>query len=412
MTPKLIFWTVVVTIALNLGDAVCSGESIEAKRSGGAIVRTSVKLLTPKDGRDKRVARPLDEVSCSMFIPEGIEVLRGALYNPFYEDTVKQEHWRTTVAQWDFGLIGTNLFRVKNDEIGTTVLRSLKELASVSGHAEVEHLPLCVLGMSIGAGLTTRIVEAIPSRVIAAAPVCLEVGPREVNSYRVPMITVFGERDGKQMEILRRKLPEARAHGAQWAIAVQWRRRHEWHRANNLIMPLFGRVIEKRYPPGKLPLRECVELADYSENDGWLGDISAWNSDNPKIAPVRDKTIEASEACWLPDRYLASVWRAFVVANPKVRIVQPAGQADAKPFTAYSPAHVLEVGLEIDKGLPWERIELFDGDKLIGKFSGNPLKCKPKTMKPGIHSLIASATLETGQKILSNPNTIVVVDSK
>lgn len=148
-------------------------------------------------------------------------MIRGATLNAFYEPTVQQKHWRAAASCWGFAHIGTNLFRVRNDELRTTVLSALTTLAKVSEHPEVEHIPLCFHGMSIGGGLSSRLLEALPERTIAAVPVCLEVGPRDEASRRVPMVTIFGERDGRQMGILSAKLPAARADSARWAIAPQ-----------------------------------------------------------------------------------------------------------------------------------------------------------------------------------------------
>ena len=376
----------------------------------GRIVQVQVKLKTPKDGRDKRVARPLDEVSCSMFIPQGSGTLRGALFNPFYEDTVRQQHWRTAVNHWGFALIGTNLFRVRNDEIGLTVRNALNQLAKAGGHPEVSHFPLCVLGMSIGAGLTTRIVEAMPERVITAAPVCLEVGPRDAASERVPMITIFGEKDGRQMEKLTAKLPEARRNGAQWAIAVQWGQRHEWYRANNLVMPLFDRAIAKRYPASASPLDGPVQLIDYDPKNGWLGDIGTWHSQCPTIAPAGKTTIPAGRSCWLPDHYVASVWQAFVAKEPRIKIITPAGQGDGKPFAAYSSGSPISVTLAADPTCKTEHIDLYDGSERIGRCEGDPPNCVIKGLEAGVHALIARVTTSDGRQICSHPNTIVVVE--
>jgi len=46
------------------------------------------------------------------------------------------------------------------------------------------------------------------------------------------------------MEKLAGKSPIAGKEGALWATAVQWRRRHEFGRANNLFMPFLDRVIK------------------------------------------------------------------------------------------------------------------------------------------------------------------------
>ena len=211
------------------GNLLADDTAKIASGEDGDVYQVAVKLTTPKSGKDKRMPRPLDSVSCSVFIPKGVKRLRGATLNPFYEPTVKQQHWRAAAGLWEFAHIGFNFFGVKNDELGETTERALAALAGASGRAELADAPLCVHGMSIGGGLSSRLVEALPSRVIAAAPVCLEVGPRDKPSGGVPMITIFGERDGRQMEKLTEKLPLARAEQAQWAIAPQWGKKHEWH---------------------------------------------------------------------------------------------------------------------------------------------------------------------------------------
>lgn len=99
ISNSLLCTSLLMVLVLGGAPSLCAGKSIEVGSSKGSVVQTKVKLITPKDGKDKRVARPLDEVSCSMFLPDGIEVLRGAVYNPFYENTVHQEHWRTVVKK-------------------------------------------------------------------------------------------------------------------------------------------------------------------------------------------------------------------------------------------------------------------------------------------------------------------------
>jgi len=374
----------------------------------GRVYTVKVKLKTPKSGKDKRVARPLDEVSMSIYVPPGVRPVRGAVFNPFYEATVKQEHWRTAVGLWDFALIGTNFFRVRNDELGWTLRQGLKQLAEAAGRPEVAHAPLCLVGMSIGAGLSTRITEAMPERIIAAGPVCLEVGPRNDPSGRVPMITLFGERDGRQMEILARKLPEARARHAQWATAVQWRLRHDFARANNLLMPLFDHVIRYRHPAPAAPRTAPAKLRDYREADGWLGDPNTWGGSLPAVAPAKAFKGDATRACWLPDAYVAAVWQAFVVREPKLTIVEPTGQGDGKPFTACRARQAIRVRVRVADGTRPCKLVLNDGDRKLAEFPDGRRELTLDGLAPGVHALIAVATNPAGRKRLSRPNTILV----
>jgi hypothetical protein len=321
---------------------------------------------------------------------------------------VKQKHWRAAVSLWEFAHIGTNLFRVRNDELRTTVLNALKELALASSHPEVEHLPLCFHGMSIGGGLSSRLVEALPERTIAAAPVCLEVGPRDSLSHQVPMITIFGERDGRQMEILSEKLPAERAKGARWAISPQWGRKHEWHRASNLVMPFYDRTIRLRYPHSTDPLDGPVTLTACDEQSGWLGDCLSWRSTDAKVAAFQRYQGDRSQACWLPDQHVAAVWRSFVAYKSPLRIVAPKGMGDGEPFQTFAAGHSIAVTLDIFGDLQCEQIEVYDASRRLAVAEGSPPTAVLPGFERGIHTLFAEAQLTDGTRVVSPPNTIVV----
>lgn len=413
---RIVVQPVFPTIASLVFLAVIQMASAESEKNRpttqtatGALYRVAVKITTPKDGRDKRVSLPLDEVAYNMFVASDVKVIRGAVFNPFHENAALQEHWQTAAGLWDFAVIGTNLFRVKNEEVGLTTLAGLKELARASGHPEVEHMPLCVVGMSIGAGLSVRIAETLPERVIAGGPVCLEVGPRDAASMRIPMITIFGERDGKQMQLLADKLPVARRERAQWATAVQWRRRHEFFRANDLLMPLFDHAIRHRYPSGAAPLKGPVALNDYDEAQGWLGDPATWDGPLPRTAPVAEYQGDPSRACWLPDGYVAAVWQAFVTREPKLTITAPKGMGDGEPFAAHAASTPLDVTVSAAPDIKFRKIELLDGDRRLGEFTGTPPQLTLNHLAPGVLALIAAGTSESGDRAVSRPNTILVI---
>jgi hypothetical protein len=223
------------------------------------------------------------------------------------------------------------------------------------------------------------------------------------------MITIFGERDGRQMEKLAEKLPAARSEGAQWATAVQWRLRHDWARANNLVVPLFDHAIGHRYPRGRTPLNGPVALVDYRERSGWTGDPATWRSQAPHIAPVGEFKGDASKVCWLPDAYVAAVWQAFVVHEPELTIVAPKGFGDKQPFVPHPAGKPITLELQVAPDLEAKRIDLYDGDKRIATFAGSPPKATIEKPEPGVHALIAVATLDDVGRSLSRPNTILVV---
>jgi len=401
MSPRSRFIACFLSISIIATASAVRGEE-------GVIHTVNVKLATPKSGKDKRAPRPLDSVPFAMWTPPGVKTIRGAVFNPFYVDAVKQKHWRAACSQWDFALVSANYFGVKNDDFKPSLLSALKQLGETAGHPELEHIPFCYVGMSAGAGMSMRFVELLPDRSIAAGPVCLEVGPRDEASMHVPTITVFGERDGKQMEKLAAKLPAARQVAAHWTTAVQWGRRHEFGQANNLLMPFFDHVIRKRYSADLSPRNGPVALHACPACEGWLTDMSSWDSAWPTVVAAKDVTADTAKMGWLPDAYVAAVWRAFVAKGSPLRIVEPAGMGDGQPFVLHQPDDAILMKVKVKDDAVFKVIEWYDGDRKVAEMPGDRREAAPLKWSPGIHTLIAVGLRADGTRVASQPNTFIV----
>jgi hypothetical protein len=271
----------------------------------------------------------------------------------------------------------------------------------------LEHLPLCFIGMSRGGGMSMQLAELMPERTLASVPVCLEVGPSSQATRRLPVLTVFGEKDGSQMEKLLAKLPAERKEGARFGIAVQWNRKHEYALANNLSFVFFDDVISRRLPqqlePGK-----PVPLRDLPLEDGWLGDLDTWSKDGkiPTVAAWKDYAGDRTTACWLPSPRTAAVWRAFVGASRDVVIAEPPGLGDKQPFILQSSTKPVVTKVTVAKGIKPVRVTLWDAQEKLAEKTDGPWEFEV-TLKPGIHSLIATVEDATGRRS-SRPHTIVV----
>jgi hypothetical protein len=178
---------------LPLATAAAWGDDLTA--------RTTLSLKTPRS-RDPVLGGSRDKVFFSVWVPDGIKVVRGAVCNPFSKDEGVSKHWKAACRHWQFAYLQTDLDAVEKDAFLALFKAALPELAKKSGHPEVEHMPLCFIGMSRGGGMSTQLAELMPERTLAAVPVCLEVGPTSEAGRRIPILTVFGEKDGKQMEKL------------------------------------------------------------------------------------------------------------------------------------------------------------------------------------------------------------------
>lgn len=366
-----------------------------------AYFDTLVKLETPKQDGKRSTEGGLEHIPFRIWLPDGVATIRGITFNPFYTNAVTQKHWQAACRQWDFGILAANFFGAKQEEFPKLIDSALAEFARKSGHPELAGAKFCLVGMSAGAGMSVNIARLMPDRVIAAGPVCLEVGPRSPESMAIPMLTIFGERDGGQYEKLMARLPEAREQGARFGIAVQWRRKHEFARANNLLMPFFDAVIRRRLgKPGEA-------LRDFDERIGWLGNVAEWGEGIATIAPFDEYQGDKFKACWFPDATTAKAWQAFVTREPVLELKSPPGLGDGQPFILHEVGAPMTVEMKSNsKTDPSKLVEVFAGARRLGQLQNGTLEISFD--KPGIYPLLLQANAADGSKLLSRPNTLVV----
>jgi len=385
---------ILLAFLLATGAAVVGAEP--PAPTGDVTARVEYTLKTART-RDPVLGGPRDKVSVSVWIPDGVKTIRGGICNPFSKGDDVSKHWQAACRHWQFAYVQVDFDAVKKEEF-TLLTTGLTDLAKQTKHPELEHLPLCFTGMSRGGGMSMQLAELMPERTIACAPVCLEVGPGSDATRRVPVMTVFGEKDGSQMKLLLDKLPAERKLGARFGIAVQWNRKHEFALANNVSFVFFDDVISRRLPkqPGA---DKPTPLADIPLEDGWLGDPGTWGKDGkiPTVAAWKEYKGERD----------AAVWQAFVGASKDVTITEPPGLGDKQPFVLQSASKTVAVKLTLGDGVKPTRVVLWDADQRLAEKTEGPWTFEV-SLKPGIHSLIA--TVEDGGRRTSRPHTIVVAE--
>lgn len=402
-------FVVCMTTAFSLAEEPAPPPPLVFGKPGEAIYQCAIKLQTPKKSED-RIADGRHHVQLTLWLPENVKSIRGIYLAPFNPETVEKEQNRAICRHWQFAIVGTNLMRVSKEEFRPVLLSGLKELAALSKHPEVEHAPMVVASMSAGAGMTVNLAEQLPERMIACGPVCLEVGPQTARTKDVPMITIFGERDGRQMQQLEELLPKQRtSFDAAWAIAPQWRRKHEWGAANNLLWPFFDEVIQQRLPRDINLAQQPAELKPCAADQSWYADLAAYQQPLAPIASTADYKGDRAAACWFPGPRTAAVWQSFVVKEPKLKISQPLPQGDGKPLAVFKAGEPIEIKIDLlTKDQP-TTVWLYDADQKLQAMTctGNSCAVTLKQLTPGLHTLIARAQFDAGEE-LSRPVTILV----
>ena len=398
MTIKSVLVTAALLVAVLRSTA-------PAPAAEDVVLQTTAPLRKPRKVSDR--GGPADRVEVAVFIPADARPTRGAVMNPFNLKTVDQAHWQEACRAWGFALIGANYFGVGKDQLAGTLQAALDDFAAKANRPELKHVPLCFVGMSAGGGMSRDFALAMPARTIAAAPVCLEVAPDAEPLRSIPFLNVFGEKDGRQMQLHLEKLPIERSAGANWAIAVQWGRRHEFALANNLVVPFFEDVIRQRLPADADPTSGPVALRPAPQEEAWYGSVSGWSDKKRWGTMGRAGTLaDESTACWLPSERVAATWRAFVASDSAVTISEPAGLGDKQPFTLYQsgrPIRVVAAG-DLGNGV---RVDLLDGHTTLAMKEAAPFVFDV-TLEPGAHPLIIAVRRGDETSTFSRPHTIIV----
>jgi hypothetical protein len=379
-------------------------------KPGEVIHQTAVALKRPKKSADRAEGGP-NHALFTLWIPENLKTVRGIYHTPFNLDTVEKEQSRIVARHWGFALVGGNLMRVDKAEMGPAFVAGVVDLAARSGHAELTNAPCLFSSMSAGTGMCLALAEHLPERTLACALVALEVGPETPAVRDVPMLTIFGSKDGQQLPRLEALLPVRRAaFDASWAIAVQWGRGHEWGQANNLLWPFFEEIIRQRYPADASPARGPVALRRCDASRVWLGDAATWKSRAATIAPAASYTANKSAACWFPSEDIARIWQSFVVEKPLVRIAEPASAGDKKPLAIFAAGKEFTVRVEVSAPFAAQKILLFDRATRITEapVADGKAELRMPSLAAGFHTLIAHAVAADGGVELSRPATILI----
>lgn len=383
---------------------------LQLGKPGEVIHQTAIKLKQPKKSADRAEGGP-NHVLFTLWIPEGLATVRGIYHTPFNLDTVEKEQSRAMARNWGFAVVGGNFMRVNKAEMGPAFVAGLADLAARSAHAELVHAPLLFSSMSAGTGMCLALAEHLPERTLACGLVALEVGPESAAVRDVPMLTIFGSKDGRQMPQLEALLPKRRAEfDPSWAIAVQWGRGHEWGQANNLLWPFFDEIIRQRYPADASPAGGPVKLRRYDPARVWFADPTSWKTRAPVVAAAASYAGNKAAACWLPGEDVARVWQSFVVEKPLVQIAEPSSQGDKKPLAIFAPGREVTVQVQVNPAFVAQKIILHDRATRLGEaaVTGGKAELRSGLLAPGFHTLIAHAVNAAGAVELSRPVTILV----
>jgi hypothetical protein len=297
--------------------------------------------------------------------------------------------------------------------------QALKRLAEVSGIAEIEHLPFVSTGASAAGGSASRAAREFPDFAVATSPTLIgPAGIREVEQYaHVPLLFIFGSRDGRHLRQILEAVPTARRHHALWGSAPMWFVYHHTHKQKALMYPYFAECIRLRVPADHDFATGPAKLKALKEESGYLGLVDTWETNFPQAVPFKEYTGDPLKTVWLPTALAARTWQAFVSYNPRTVIQFPMfeghstiGQPQPNGWhnshlAADTPFEIAASG-PIGHGVKVAFYADLAPLEVIKRAKDNPYRLTAAGLPPGLHVLYAITTFNGTQEI-SRPVTVM-----
>jgi hypothetical protein len=185
--------------------------------------------------------------------------------------------------------------------------------AAVAHHAELQHAPVLLLGISWGGCRAYEYAAAEgSSRVIGfitikggCHPETSQPGARPVPGY----LFIGGEDTNLRRDNITRAFEANRPAGALWALAVEPGAGHTFPEPVSIMFDWMAAVVQLRLPVSVTPGQPVV-LQPIAEADGWLGNLATFET-----CEFSCYAADPDAAAWLPSSATVTRWKNFVSAG-------------------------------------------------------------------------------------------------
>ncbi len=384
------------------------------------LVLPALLSAVPAAGQDRVLADTHDGVEARLFLPDGVETVRGLLLHVANYRFQTGNRWTELCRELEFGhlVLSMNMRRTNRPRIlGQALDAVLPRLAERSGHPELVHVPIMGTGHSAG-GMVVNVLAQRPQRMLTTAIDCSWVAdpsrhPPELRE--VPMLFTLGAvPDGFNMiPAIENHFDPARRDGWLYGLGFEWGKAHSFGNAAALFVPWMKAVAERRLPEAT-PRGEPVVLRPMREEDGWLGDRATWDTTFPTVAPWAEFEGDRAEAVWLPSRAAAWAWRAYQVKDSPVHLTAAAGDAS---LGAFRPSREFQMTVPVGRAVEFgvaagdaelAKVRYVAGDRQVGEAAAAPWSATWNAPPAGVHTVFAQYETTDGTVGVTNPGVIVV----
>ena len=272
----------------------------------------------------------------TLWIPEGLKRVRGIIIHqhgcgsPAALESVTAAHdlhWQELAKKTGCALLAPSyhlpeklhcrVWTFPREGSGKQLLIALKELADLSGHAEIAAVPWCLWGHSGGGSWSSRMQRDYPERIAAIwFQSGSGYGKEDFDEalvtetlLQIPMMAspAIKEKDYERYAPAWHgtlaMFKDFRARGAPIGFAPDPVTVHETGDSRYLAIPFLEACLKLRLPD---QASESLKIID--TNQGWLAPL--FSTDMPK--PAKDFKGDVKKAVWLPNETVARAWYDFV----------------------------------------------------------------------------------------------------
>lgn len=352
------------------------------------------------------------EKAVRLAIPAGLQTIRGLLVNTNAAGGDTRSRYAVPYLECFAALHGLAFVGARgfNSHVGSvTVLQhALERWAGESGHPELANVPFVAYGFSAGGGFANRLINTLPDRCVASAPLSTAMRMEVPDAaLEVPVCMFSGELEDRLNPLLTQTMQTHRPRGAHWAWAMVEGRAHQEIDQATVALPFLDHCIRLRVPADADPRRGPVALRPLPLTSGWVADNTTWRSALVGIAPCDAAAATAPAMSWLPDEDLAWVYRAYATFAPALKLTNPPSGAT----WVLEPGATLTVTVD-DSGLTgWRQMALHEGARKLEEITRGPARFTVSDLKPGVHPYFVMATDAEGKLRASRPALILVKPS-
>ncbi len=262
--------------------------------------------------------------------------------------------------------------------LGFETFTDLKAIGELSGHPELDSVPILFTGHSAGGQAAYEFNAWHPERVIAFT---VSKGGYYLTwqaSERAranPAVLCGGEKDLEgRVAAIHRLFDSNRPLGAFWSMEVEEDQGHDFGRSLPLFLLHFQHALDERWPRG------ATRILPVDPKRAWLADNATWKDDIAKIFPAAGFKGDASHLSWLLDRDVAYVYRGTASYGNPLRLALSSGHG----MQYFTDEPVVVECTDFGEG-EWKSVALYDGSKRIATITRNKPRVTLKPQKLGVH---------------------------